>query len=237
MNELLRTAIATSSKLNAEALTQLQQDGFCIVPGPFPPRAMSALVNAYDRAMVEADPDERRVGRTTVRVNDLVNRGPEFDSIYLYPPLLDACWQILGRPFKLSVLHGRTLLPERPAQDWHVDYPLDMLGWTMVGFIFMIDEFRKENGATSFLRGSHLQAASHAPDGPVATACGGAGSMILYNGSAWHGHGSNTTRESRRSVQGVFIRREAPSSMDWPTRMRPDTLERLGPLARFLLAL
>src|SRR5215469_4442083 len=223
MNELLRTAIATGSELNAEALTQLRQDGFCVVPGPFP-RAMSALVTAYDRAMVEADPAVRRVGRTTVRVNDFVNRGPEFNSIYLYPPLLDACWQILGRPFKLSVLHGRTLLPERPAQDWHVDYPPDTLGWTMVGFIFMIDEFRKENGATSFLRGSHLQASSHAPDGPVATACGEAGSMILYNGSVWHGHGSNRTTKSRRSVQGAFIRREAASSMDLPTRMRPETL-------------
>jgi hypothetical protein len=166
---------------------------------------MSAVVSAYDRAMVEADPDERRVGRTTVRVNDLVNRGHGFDSIYLYPPLLDACWQILKRPFKLSVLHGRTLLPERPAQEWHVDYPPDTLGRTMVGFIFMIDEFRKENGATSCLRGSHRLGASHAPDGPVATACGG--SMILYNGSAWHGHGSNTARESRRSVQGAFSAR------------------------------
>jgi ectoine hydroxylase-related dioxygenase (phytanoyl-CoA dioxygenase family) len=61
--------------------------------------------------------------------------------------------------------------------------------------------------------------------------------MILYNGSVWHGHRSNTTRKSRRSVQGAFIRRKAPPSMDWSSRMRPETLERLGPLAKFLLAI
>jgi ectoine hydroxylase-related dioxygenase (phytanoyl-CoA dioxygenase family) len=144
---------------------------------------------------------------------------------------------MIGRPFKLSTMHGRTVLPGKPAQELHVDYARDSPGWTMVGFIFMVDEFRRDNGATCFLPGSHEQATIGLAGDQLVPACGPAGSMIIYNGSVWHGHGANTTREPRRSVQGAFIRREARPGIDLPSRMRPETLERIGPLAKYLLAI
>ena len=234
MHELLRSVVAGGLELPAEASRQLGGEGFCVVPGPVPNQELSSLAAAYDRAMLEADPADRREGRTTLRVHDFVNRGPEFDSIYLHPPLLDACSQIMQQPFKLSTMLGRTLLPGKPPQELHVDSPRDPIGWTMVGFILMIDDFRTENGATRFSKGSHKQTAVHTANRHLAAACGPAGSMIIYNGSVWHGHGANTTSKPRRSVQGAFIRREAPVVM---SRIRPETLERLTPLAKFLLAL
>jgi ectoine hydroxylase-related dioxygenase (phytanoyl-CoA dioxygenase family) len=48
----------------------------------------------------------------------------------------------------------RTLRPSLPAQNLHVDFERDGRGWTMVGFIFMVDEFRNDNGATRFVPGS-----------------------------------------------------------------------------------
>jgi Phytanoyl-CoA dioxygenase (PhyH) len=237
MHELLRSAITSGLELPAEAASQLGDEGFCVVPGPVPTQELSSLAAAYDRAMVEADPADSREGRTTLRVHDFVNRGAEFDSIYVHPLLLDACWQTIQQPFKLSTMLGRTLLSGKPAQELHVDYLPDPLGWTMVGFILMIDDFRKENGATCFSKGSHKQTVVHIANRQLAAACGPAGSMIIYNGSVWHGHGANTTSKPRRSVQGAFIRREAPAVMDLPSRMRRETLERMGPLAKFLLAL
>ena len=68
----------------------------------------------------------------------------------------------------------------------------------MVGFILMIDEFRTDNGATCFLPGSHRWSKAVADD--VARG-GAAGSMIVYNGSVWHGHGGNGTLSARRSIQ------------------------------------
>jgi hypothetical protein len=47
---------------------------------------------------------------------------------------------------------------------------------------------------------------------------------------------ANVSAEPRRSIQGAFIRREAPSGVDWPGRMRADTLARIGPLAKYVLA-
>jgi ectoine hydroxylase-related dioxygenase (phytanoyl-CoA dioxygenase family) len=113
----------------------------------------------------------------------------------------------------------------------------------MVGFIFMVDEFRVDNGATRFVPGSHRW--SHAPsdvmqdvaadyEGQV-SACGPAGSVVIYNGSVWHGHGVNQTKEPRRSIQGAYIRRDDKQGTDQAARIRPETLTRIGALARYVL--
>jgi hypothetical protein len=54
-------------------------------------------------------------------VVDFVNRGPLFDPLYLYPPLLDAAARIVGWSFKLSSLNARTLRPGSAVLDIHVD--------------------------------------------------------------------------------------------------------------------
>ena len=68
----------------------------------------------------------------------------------------------------------------------------------------------------------------------VVPACGPAGSMILYNGSVWHGHGANPTDRPRRSIQGAYIRRTLESS--GTLRTNAETLDRIAPLAQYLLA-
>jgi hypothetical protein len=215
-------------------LRQLRDDGFAVIPGPAPLEKLPELANLYDQAVLEADPADIAIGSTTTRVSDFVNRSAEFDCLYLHPPLLQACRQVIGRPYKLSTLHARTLRPRMPAQKLHVDFAADSEGWPMVGFIFMIDEFRPDNGATCFVPGS--QGASTPPVRDLVSACGPAGSMIVFNGSVWHGHGANRTDEPRRSIQGAYIRRSESSGGKLPERMRPETLARLGPLARYLLA-
>ena len=173
-----------------------------------------------------------RLGVSTTRVRDVVNRGPEFDGLYLHPPVLKACCRIINEPFRLSTMHARTLRPDLPAQDLHGDFERDGHGWTMFGFIFMVDEFRNDNGATRFVPGSHLWSA--VPSGLLGDlkadypgqvpACGPAGSMIVFNGSVWHGHTVNRSGQPRRSIQGAYIRRGAESGENLPTRLLPETL-------------
>jgi Protein involved in biosynthesis of mitomycin antibiotics/polyketide fumonisin len=99
----------------------------------------------------------------------------------------------------------------------------------------MVDEFVPENGATRFLPGSQgIPDASGMLEASV-PACGPAGSMIIYNGSVWHEHGPNLTDTPRRSIQGAFIRRTERAALDWRSRMRPEVLARLNPLAKYLL--
>jgi hypothetical protein len=222
--------------LDAVSKHALHTDGFIVIPGPVPAASLARLAHLYDEAISAAPPDDIKLGSTTTRVRDFVNRDAAFDELYLYPPILQACCCLIAQPFKLSTMHARTLRPRTPAQRLHVDFPSDVQGWPMVGFILMIDAFTPENGATCFIPGSQGMAAPPASSS-LAPACGPAGSVIVFNGSVWHGHGPNHTNNPRRSIQGAYIRRTEASSEALPARMRRETLDRIGPLAKYLLAI
>jgi Phytanoyl-CoA dioxygenase (PhyH) len=230
------SSIAAEMQLLPSAVCDLQDNGFVIIPGPVPMGKLAELANTYDQAVLQADHDDISVGGSTTRVSDFVNRYSVFDDLYVHPPVLEACRRVIGQPFKLSTTHARTLRPRTPAQKLHLDFPCDAKGWPMVGFIFMIDEFRPNNGATCFAPGSQGIETVPIDSGLLVPACGPAGSVIVYNGSVWHGHGANETDEPRRSIQGAYIRRTEKSAGNLPARMRPETLERIGALAKYLLA-
>ena len=223
------------------AARDLREMGFAVIPGPVPPDEVPRLAEAYDAAVAAAAPHDVSTGSTTTRVYDFVNRGPAFDELYLHPPVLNACVRTIGRPFKLSAMLGRTVRPGAPAQALHVDFSGDDDGWPMLGFILMVDDFRPDNGATRFVPGSHRWLSlpgDHVADyESQVQACGPAGSVIVYNGSVWHGHAANRSHIPRRSIQGAYIRRDAQSAVNLRDRMRSETLARLGPVERYILDL
>jgi Phytanoyl-CoA dioxygenase (PhyH) len=236
------SVIAAESELPPDAARQLCDLGFVVMPGPVVHGGCARLSEAYDRAVSTADPADVSI-RFSTRVHDFVNRGPELDGLYIYGPLLAACCRIIGRSFKLSTMHARTLEPGAPAQPLHVDVKREADGWPLVGFILMVDEFHTENGATRFVPGSHLLShepaelmkdATDAYEGQV-LACGPAGSIIIFNGSVWHGHTANRSARRRRSIQGAFIPREARSAINQAARIRHETFQRIGYLAKYVL--
>jgi ectoine hydroxylase-related dioxygenase (phytanoyl-CoA dioxygenase family) len=237
------SVIASGCELPSNTVQALDDVGFVVIPGPVAPSQLSRLAAVYDAAVSAADPADVGGGRTTTRVWDFVNRAPDFDGLYVYQPILEACCRVIGAPFHLSTMHARAVNPGVPAQNLHADYRRTMDGWPMVGFIFMVDEFRRDNGATRFVPGSHrwsdapsdvMQDATADYEGQVST-CGPAGSVVIYNGSVWHGHGVNHTRQPRRSIQGAYIRRDDKQGMNQAARMRPETLGRIGALAKYVL--
>lgn len=238
--------ISADYELSANAIQSLHDVGFVVIPGAITPDRLAQLSAAYDSAVASASSDDVGVGRTTTRVHDFVNRGSEFDELYVCQPLLKACCHIIGQPFKLSSMLARTLHPNAQAQGLHVDFKSDEERFPLVGFIFMVDEFRNDNGATQFVPGSHNWSAvpheltnNHLAEdeNQTVTACGQAGSVIIFNGSVLHGHSANTSGVPRRSIQGAFIPREAQAGTDFSIRMRPETLARIGSRARYVLAI
>lgn len=240
--------VVKSHHLPPDAARQLRDIGFIVMPGPAIQGGCEQLSRVYDHAVATADPADVHIGRTrsSTRIDDFVNRGPEFDCVYIYLPLLTACCQIIGAPFKLSGMRARTLNPGAPTEGLHVDVKHRANGWPLVGCIFMVDAFDAENGATRFVPGSHLQSREpgevmHSPEDADADykqvlACGPAGSIIIFNASTWHGHGANRSGRPRRSIQAHFVPREAQASpADHSGRMRPETLQRLGDLAKYVL--
>jgi Phytanoyl-CoA dioxygenase (PhyH) len=236
--------LAASGALSDAAASQLQEQGYLVLPGAIPPRQIASMQAAYTAAVQGAAEPDLRIGRSSTRLADFVNRGPLFDDLYVFPPLLAAACLILGRPFKLSSFQARTLHAGAPAHGLHVDVPHASPDWPLLGFIVMVDEFRADNGATCFLPGSQ-HGPDLAPDSSAALgaevgqrpACGAVGSMLVFNGSTWHGHGANVSGTPRRSLQGAFIPRTGRAGTDFGSRMSPATRERLSPLAHYLLAL
>jgi hypothetical protein len=237
--------IAASQALAAQNATILQEQGFVVIPGPVASAEMDELSRAYDATEASATADDIKIGSTTTRVRDFVNRGPEVDALYVFPPLLDACCRVIAQPFKLSSLHSRTLRPAMPNQNLHVDVRRESADWPLLGFIFMVDEFRADNGATRFIPGSHLWPAvpedsmsDLQADVPVQVlACGSAGSLLIFHGSTWHGHAANVSSKPRRSLQGAFIPRNGSAATNWSARMHPETRARLAPVANYVLDL
>jgi len=231
-------------EMSEGAVQDLREVGFVVIPGPVALTQLPQFAAAYDSGVACAAADDLSEGRSTIRVNDFVNRGPEFDGLYVYQPVLEACCRVIGQPFKLSTMHARTVRPYSRAQNLHVDFRREVDGWPMVGFIMMVDEFRSDNGATRFVPGSHKWL-TIPPDFPKDTsadyeghtlACGPAGSVIVYNGSVWHGHTANRIGEPRRSIQGGYICRDAEPAVNQAARIRPETLGRIGHLAKYVLA-
>lgn len=204
---------------------------------------LGVIADVYDAEVGAAVGDDIRVGSTSTRVVDFVNRGPLFDPLYVYPPLLDAAVRTVGPAIKLSSLHARTLLPGPAALDIHVDVERGSPDWPLLGFIFMIDAFTPDNGATRFIAGSHrwsdsprdVELTEYAPQ--LESACGPAGSLLVFNGSAWHGQGVNNSDRPRRSLQGAFIPRGGRASTDFSSRMTLETRARLSGVARCVLAI
>jgi hypothetical protein len=234
--------LPAAGALAPDAAGDLERLGFTLIPGPVPECRLAELSEAYDAAIASARPEDVGQGATTIRVHGLVNV-PAFDALYVFPPLLDACRLVLGRPFQLSSLLARTVRPGAPAQSLHVDSPADARGWSMVGFILMVDPFHPGNGATRLVPGSHLGEPDRFSgvgagdcDGQV-LACAPAGAVVVYNGAVWHGHTANASSLPRRSVQGAFIHLDARQAVEPTVRVRHETRARVGPVARHVLGL
>ncbi len=227
------------------SVSELLDRGFVVLPGPYAGGELTRVSGAYDAAVAAASSNDVGVGSTTTRVTDFVNRGPSFDALYIFPPLLEAAGLIIETGFKLSSLHARTLRAGSNGQGLHVDVRRDTPDWPLVGFILMVDEFRADNGATAFVPGSQHWAGT--PDDGDAVSrihetgqllgCGPAGSLLIFNGSTWHGHTANLSNGPRRSLQGAFIPRGGRAGTDWASRMTAETRARLSARALDVLAL
>ncbi len=184
-------------------MTELRQRGFMVADGPFSCNEIVKIANDYDHSLAVTPEAQIRRGLTSTRWGGLVALEPYY-RIYLHPPLLSAASERIGGPMKLGSFFAHTLLPSVAADPPHQDVAPGADGYPLVGFIFMVDEFRAENGATRFIAGSQ-DGARPSADALACDACGSAGSMLIFDGTTWHGHGANRTDTPRRSIQGAFI--------------------------------
>ena len=87
------SVIDASRKLSMNVVKELQDNGFAVISDLITCDELSNLIAAYDSAVASALADDVKVGSTTTRVNDFVNRGVEFDA---------KAGKIVGEPFSIT---------------------------------------------------------------------------------------------------------------------------------------
>jgi ectoine hydroxylase-related dioxygenase (phytanoyl-CoA dioxygenase family) len=234
--------------LSATQTRELDERSFTILPDVIDPTWLAGLRQGFE-TVFEAEGDEagKEVAQVAGvrRLADLVNKGEVFDAVYLQPALLAAVWHILRRPFKLHSLNGHDPLPGQGQQELHADWGGDRGSGTyhVVNSMWLLDDMTPDNGATRVVPGSHgvPSVVSEAvedrlapyPDEAYMTAP--AGSVGVFNGSAWHSCTRNTSGAPRRLLHCAFIAREHKQQTDQRQYLQPETERRLSPLARYVL--
>ena len=107
---------------------------------------------------------------------------------------------VLRKPFALKYIQSRTVHPGAARQTLHMDCDAGTGAGKLLAFIWMLDAFDADNGATQFIPGSHRGS----PAGSPIPAAGPAGSLIIYDRAVLHGYTPNQSNADRRSIQGGF---------------------------------
>ena len=171
------------------------------------------------------------------RLADLVNKGQEFDVFYTHPKVLAAISHVLGENIKLSSLNFRSAKPGAGLQKLHVDWheAVATHDYKVCNSIWLLDDFKKETGATRVVPGTHLQARlpqdamkdpmAPYPDEVIIEAP--AGSVVIFNSHTWHGGTTNLTLHPRRAIHSYFCRKDQPQQVDQQRYIKQETLDRL----------
>ena len=239
----------TPQPLGAKQYQDLDEKGFIILKDVIDAEWLHQLRETFeDIVEVEGKKAGIEAGQMkgVRRLADLVNKGEVFDDIYVHPLLLTAALHIFQGPFKLGSLNGHDPLPNDGLQALHGDGPPPKTPdgpFTVVNSMWMLDDFTEVNGATRIIPGTHRKlekiddcVEDSMTDHPEQVHLQGpAGSVAVFNGSIWHGSYINRSNRTRRTLHCAFFSRERNQQTNQREHLRPETANRLSPLARYIL--
>lgn len=225
-----------------ELLERLAIDGLTVVPAALRVQDVSALRAELERA-IEEDAAARPNVFDRGMVHNCMVRGARMAAL-LDHPLMNAYLETAFSP--TCILYAYQSSSLQPGQSnygsrVHVDCPRFIDGYTTnLGVIVALDDFTDANGATYYLKGSHLR--DQIPDdktffeGASRGLCK-AGDMILFNGRLAHAAGSNQTARARHALTLNICRSFMRQRFDFPRLVPASAIERLGPNGRRLIGM
>ena len=195
-------------KTRDEHIARVQQDGFTIVEKAIEPALVDALNASLERLERERDAKPAMngfEGHKTVRIYNLLVFGDPFIRVPVHENVLPVIEGVLDSGCLISSLSSIAIDPGETAQPIHADdmvIPLDKPHRAIVcNSMWALTDFTDANGATRLVPGSHKKAN---PDygGQYDTVPGEMkkGSVLIWDGSLWHGGGANKTDKRRTGI-------------------------------------
>ncbi|HLK38906.1 MAG TPA: phytanoyl-CoA dioxygenase family protein [Polyangiaceae bacterium] len=201
--------MALSSRDVDVHVERVRADGYTVVEGAIELELAEEL--ARDLARIEA---EQKVvpasnifeGLRTVRIYNLLARGRVYEKVPVHQNVLPIVERVLDKGCLVSSLSSIGIDPGEDAQILHADDQLIPLPKPHIPIIcntmWALTDFTAENGATRVVPGSHRR--DRSPDLGEAVATIPAemkrGSVLIFDGSIWHGGGANRSPARRLGV-------------------------------------
>jgi ectoine hydroxylase-related dioxygenase (phytanoyl-CoA dioxygenase family) len=190
-------------------VARIETEGFTIIEDAIDRSLLDAL--AADLARLEAELDARPAtnlfeGLKTVRIYNLLARGSIFAEVPVHPNVLPIVERVLDRGCLVSSLSSIAIGPDETAQPVHADDMLIPLPRPHVPLVcntmWALTDFTDENGATRVVPKSHLldRAPELGQTYETIPAEMKRGSVLVFNGSIWHGGGANRTDKRRVGI-------------------------------------
>ena len=197
-----------------EAVAVLKRDGAVIIDQVISPGAMDAVA-AELKPWLDATPlgPDDFSGRRTKRTGGLVARSPLCRELVMNPLVLGTTGKLLehATSFQLHLTQVIAIGPGEPAQPIHRDqwafdfFPFPAGFEVQCNTIWAMTDFTEENGATRVVPGSnHLADKLRFKHEDSAAAEMSKGSVLLYNGSVYHGGGANNSQLTRAGINITY---------------------------------
>lgn len=191
------------------ALEEIAEQGYTIIENAIEPELVDALAAALldlQRRLAVVPAGNAFEGAHTIRIYNLLAHHEVFRQVPVHPGLLPIVEGVLDRGCLVSSLSSISIDPGETPQPMHVDdtlYDLPRPHRAIVcNSMWALTDFTEANGATRIVHGSHLSPEKPDYRGEYDSIAAEMprGSLLIWNGSLWHGGGANRTGERRVGI-------------------------------------